>query len=202
MPGFEEISKKLENSAEKFYQKASVTAYKEDNQTFFALCHHDVCHNRQCTNNIMFRNDKNGHAKDAVFTEYPAICWGPAVTDLASAFYTSSNDKLRANDWDELVQYYHSQLIKTLKKLNYSGPMPTLTDLQAQLIERGISFISVGLFETAERHYNGKNGEGLIFVKDKNESIRKRLEIIETAKDADDLKYMLHYFDRRGYFDV
>lgn len=202
MAGFENISKKLENSAEKFYQKASVVAYKQDDQTFFALCHHDVCHNRQCTNNIMFRNDANGQPKDAILTEYPSICWGPAVTDLASAFYTSSHPKLRGDDWDELVQYYHEQLIETLKKLNYPNHMPTLTELQVQLLERGISFVSVGLFEAAERHYNGKNAEGLLFIKDANESIRKRLQIIESAKDADELKYMLHYFDRKGYFDV
>lgn len=203
MSGFEHIAEKLENSTARFYDRV-YNAYNADWPSFTALCQNELCHNRQCTMNIMFQSDSNGKLTDAIQTEYPFICYGSVVNEIANGFYMSSSDKLRSDDWDELLQYYHSELITTLKKLNYSDRLPTLTELQVQLTQRGIGNVAIGMFEFAERFYEGPLNNGLFetITKDPKESIRRRFEIIKSASNSDELQYMLNYFDRRGYFDV
>lgn len=197
MAGFENISKKLTNSVDKFYEKV-VKSFERDSCSLNSFCHGDLW-----LNNVMFKcNENNDLPIEAILVDFQFCYWGPVIVDITSILYTSSDETFRHSHWDELIQYYHSELIKSLKKFNYCGTLPTLTDLHAQIIQRGISTIANGLYEfssrgkTADVNVTDLMGDSL-----DDDAIRKRLKMIEDAKNCEGFKFMLNYFDRRGYFD-
>lgn len=198
MPGFERISEKLTNSTEKFHKKV-VRSFQRDANGFTAFCHGDLW-----SNNVMFKHNENGEPIDAIFVDFQFSYYGPAVIDVGNTLHTSSKDWFRENHWDELVQHYHSELLEVLQKLNYSKHLPTLTDIQAELLRRGISTTAFGLYEFAARGYVDIRGEMNVtdlMADDLSAAVDCRMRMVEKAKNNDGFKFMLNYFDRRGYFD-
>lgn len=197
MPGFEKISKKLENSSEQFYRKIC-NAFKSNELCLTALCHGDLW-----TNNIMFKYDSNGQPIDAILIDYQFSNCGPIVMDLANVLYTSSDENFRESHWNELIQHYHSEFTDILLKLEYSQNIPSLNDLENDLFSRGISAAAIGLYEFAARDYIG-HGEMEIsdlLGDDLNGVINRRLIMFEKAKSNETFKFMLRFMDRNNYFD-
>lgn len=196
MPDFEGISAKLKNSSAKFHKKVA-RAFQRDAMTFAAFCHGDLW-----SNNVMFKHNENGEPIDAIFVDFQFSYYGPAVIDLANILYTSSKEWFREMHWDALVQHYHSELLEMLQQLDYPKHLPTLTDIQADLLRRGISTTAIGLYEFAARGYVD-DGELSVtdLMGDLSVAVNGRMKMVEKAKNSDGFKFMLNYFDRRGYFD-
>lgn len=199
MPSFEAISQKLERSIETIYPKIFDSYHQSDEQNcFVTLCHGDLW-----SNNIMFRTDAtNGSIIDAILCDYQVSFSGPAVIDIANTLYTSSHVSLRDHDYDQLVQVYHRTLSETLSKLKYTKPTPTLNDIQVQLLRRGICQSLMGLFGVAARAYDKFAQMDIGMLMDDSEGGKAFWRnMTGNVKDNEGLKFLLNYFDRRGYFD-
>ena len=50
---------------------------------------------------------------------------------------TSLNEEIKLDKFDFLIQFYHYHLSETLKKLNYQQNIPTLREIQIEMLDKG-----------------------------------------------------------------
>lgn len=87
-------------------------------------------------NNFLFKNDADGNSIDMRFIDYQMSFWGSPVTDLGYFFISSLADDVKVENFDDLLMFYHEELVKALKTLNYEKHIPTLSELHIDLLEK------------------------------------------------------------------
>lgn len=91
-------------------------------------------------NNMLFKNDEKGNPIDVKFIDFQLSFWGSPIADLMYFLLTSVRDEIKTAHFDELIAFYHKELIKSLKELKYCKDAPTLDVLKQDLMEkRGFS---------------------------------------------------------------
>lgn len=198
MDGFEAISEKLYKLVDKIYAKIATAVKPDETDCFVTLCHGDLCNN-----NIMFKNDQNGHPCDVIYVDFQVCFIGPGVTDLVNVLYLSRNADLRSDEFDRLTQCYHQELIETLSKLNYTKPLPTLKDIEMQLIQRGVCHIVMSLCGKGARNFDKMDEFDEAITRGDGDDPGKDLRacMLKQANDNELLKYFLNYYNEKGYFD-
>lgn len=97
-------------------------------------------HGDNWINNMLFRNDENGNLIDVKFIDFQKCYCGSPIGDLMNFLITSVEDDVKTAHFDELVAFYHKELIKSLNELKYTDNAPTLDVLKQDLMEkRGFS---------------------------------------------------------------
>lgn len=89
------------------------------------------------SNNIMFQYDKDGRITEVYFVDFQVCKWGSPVQDLQYLLVSSCNNDIKVREFDYFIKYYHDELVKNLKLLNYPKEPPKLVDLQVQALKRG-----------------------------------------------------------------
>jgi aminoglycoside phosphotransferase (APT) family kinase protein len=92
-------------------------------------------HGDDWLNNIMFKVDENGQSTAAKLIDFQIAYWGNPCGDLYYFLITSVADEVKVEHFDEFIAHYHSELSDFLKQVGYAGHIPTLTELQLELIE-------------------------------------------------------------------
>jgi hypothetical protein len=87
-------------------------------------------------NNFMFKYDE-GNLSDVLFIDYQMPFWGSPAKDLLYLLITSVRDEDKLQNFDNLMEFYHRELVSSLKKLDYQKPIPTLAELHVDLLEKG-----------------------------------------------------------------
>lgn len=64
------------------------------------------------------------------------IFQGSPAGDLFYFLISSVREEIKVEKFDEFIQFYHERLVDSLKKLNYNQHIPTLSELQIDLIEK------------------------------------------------------------------
>ena len=62
-------------------------------------------------------------------------CYGPAVIDIFCSIQMLFDADLRQNHRDEMIRYYFSIFIDTLRNVKYTGKLPTLEDLYSDMFK-------------------------------------------------------------------
>ena len=112
-----------------FIEKATAL-YDLNENNFNVLNHGDLW-----INNMMFLY-KDEQPIDVLMVDFQLSSWNSPVFDLIYFFNTSLHEDIREAGQDELIQFYHENLVKTLRKLNYRGKIITLHELQLQFLEK------------------------------------------------------------------
>lgn len=193
IPGYEKLTRKLESLSEEIFPKIQ-KAMERNPHEFNCLCHIDLW-----TNNIMINESTN----KSLLIDFQMVYAGSPILDLCYSLFSSSDLSMRAQDFDDLLCYYHGQLSSTLTKLDYGNEIPTLETLQNQMTKRGIYGVPLGIFETVGR-YSAKKEEIDMdwFVSESQDGKTFRLNLFKNPKCRDKVMFLLNYFDSKGYFDV
>ncbi|XP_052846806.1 uncharacterized protein LOC128258872 [Drosophila gunungcola] len=162
-----------------------------------------LVHGDYWVNNVMLRYGEKKEPLDMTLIDFQFCSWSSPAVDLHYFFNTSVQSKIRFEQQDELIQYYHSVLVETLKDLNFAGYTPTLRQLILQL-EKGRFFaVTVALVNQAIMT-NDQNADAdfnaLMKDDDRGRNFRKLLYTNKRLQD--NLKYELPRFDRSGLLDV
>lgn len=94
-------------------------------------------HGDMWTNNIMLKYDETGNKlEDVSLIDLQLVRWSSPSWDLHHLFNTSIEEELRLHHQEELVQFYHKELTRVLRKLGFKKHIPTLLEFQVQFLEK------------------------------------------------------------------
>lgn len=82
---------------------------------------------------------------DALFVDFQNAVIGTPLIDLFYFFTTSVSTKVLATSRDELVFAYHEALSTLLETMDYKGYIPTLNELQVEILRRSSMELYMGL---------------------------------------------------------
>lgn len=129
--------------------------------------------------------------------------WGSPAIDLHYFIVSSTDKKLKLKEFDTIIQYYHENLVKTLKSLGYKKPIPTLLELQIDLLQRGflgvmasMSVLPITLLtECDDANINNMLDEG-----DAGMNFKRKLYKNPTYVKILDMLY--EYYDKKGILQI
>ncbi|XP_055301831.1 uncharacterized protein LOC129568209 [Sitodiplosis mosellana] len=127
--------------------------------------------------------------------------WSSPTTDLFYFLNSSVNEALRPERFDELVQFYHEQLVDFLKRLNYKKRIPTWPEFQEQYYERRIlGFISSCLIQPFMLN-NTEEATFDIILQDNDIGLKARRGFYKGDKFQENLRKLIPFYDQLGTFD-
>lgn len=198
MPGFEHLSPKLQRLSTCVTEKVIIAAERDPND-FNVIIHGDMW-----SNNTMFSHDSvTGSVTDAILVDFQIGYYGSPVLDIVYTLFTSSSDTLCANDWNEIVIHYHTELVRLLKLFGYSKPVPTLLELQADRLKRAHYSATLGMYTLAIRNLETvQNDESSKFFGESEEDHKYRVQAMLNPKIRKALEFLLQYCDDNGLLDA
>ncbi|KAM8703728.1 hypothetical protein ACLKA7_008370 [Drosophila subpalustris] len=137
-------------------------------------------------NNLLGHFDAFGNVKDALFIDFSSVSYGPGIYDLFLLLLTAPAEK--TEQFDAHLKHYHDELVANLKLLKFKGNLPTLTDLQVELLDYGYWGVEVVM-------------EILPLVLADFESPDVD-DPFKTSKYSDEIKKLLPWLENRAYFEV
>uniref|UniRef100_T1H3R7 CHK kinase-like domain-containing protein n=1 Tax=Megaselia scalaris TaxID=36166 RepID=T1H3R7_MEGSC len=84
--------------------------------------------------NIMLSEKEDGSVDDVLLIDFQACCWGPAITDITYMLYMMLDTKTRLERRDEVIYHYYKEFTETLRRINFTGEFPKLTDLYKDIL--------------------------------------------------------------------
>ncbi|XP_037817363.1 uncharacterized protein LOC119607494 [Lucilia sericata] len=120
---YERMCEQINCRTDEMYDGAKV-----DLSEFNVLNHGDCW-----SNNVMFRHDAFGNIKETYLVDLQVPRYGSPAQDLYYFLLSSTKYELKIKHFDYFIKYYHSELLKHLKLLNYSKKMPSLKDIHISL---------------------------------------------------------------------
>lgn len=123
--------------------------------------------------------------------------------DLALLLYGSSQSQsIGQADRERLIQFYHTELINLLEKLQYPKYLPTLIDIQTLVFRFDLYNVLVVLFVIGLRYVDKSFDGGFMELSENAQNTEEQpTQMYVHPKCIEELKYTLDMFDRRGYFD-
>lgn len=74
---------------------------------------------------------------DVSFIDFQAPFWSSPSSDLLYFLVTSIADEIRVEKFDELIAFYHSELVSSLTTLKFDKYVPTLDELNDDINAKG-----------------------------------------------------------------
>ncbi|XP_050079388.1 uncharacterized protein LOC126567200 [Anopheles maculipalpis] len=87
--------------------------------------------------NLLHHFNDEGAIVDTRFLDFQASCWSTPAIDLYYLLNNIVHYKVKAAHKDDLISFYHAEFVGTLKALGYLGYIPTMLDLQIELLRNG-----------------------------------------------------------------
>ncbi|XP_055641323.1 uncharacterized protein LOC129778453 [Toxorhynchites rutilus septentrionalis] len=190
------IAKKL-SKLEKTVIAKGCNVYTRDDTSFNVLNHGDLW-----VNNVMFKFDSRKNLIDSILVDYAVGFFGSPAIDLSYLLFTSSCNDVTTDQFDLLLQFYHSQLVDCLMKLGYTKTLPTLLDIQVDMLRKGFVGIMFATFLIPLRLMEDTTNADLgNLLSMSAEAVNFRRQIFSHPNYQCRMEYLLNYFDRKGYLD-
>lgn len=154
--------------------------------------------------NILFCNDENGNVKDCAFIDFQQCVYTSPAVDLLTLIITSADIKTKVQNFDFYIKFYHENLVRTLKCLNYEKKIPTLKELYMDVIDRAFlavwnSFCMLPACLVEER-VEESSCDNLLGSNEEGQNYKKKLYNNERYRKH--MTELLTFFDNRGLVDL
>ncbi|XP_070489867.1 uncharacterized protein [Chironomus tepperi] len=118
----------------KNFASLGLKSYKpHKGSTTINVLNHGDFHSR----NVLFRRDMDGTLSDMIMLDFQTCVFATPAIDLTYALYNFVSDSNRQKHRDEFIAIYHHQFVETLKQLGHQKHIPTLMDLQIEMLRNG-----------------------------------------------------------------
>ncbi|XP_050084736.1 uncharacterized protein LOC126570789 [Anopheles aquasalis] len=99
--------------------------------------------------NMLHQIDENRRHTDTMLIDYQACNWATPAVDLFNLLDIIADQPVKDNHRDELLMLYHQHFSDLLKRLGFVGKIPTLLDLQLELLRcEGFEMFHYAIFTT------------------------------------------------------
>ncbi|KAH8382991.1 hypothetical protein KR009_006147 [Drosophila setifemur] len=189
-PHFEKIKEsyleKLEVEMREYHQNRKPDGY-------YVLCHGDF-HLR----NMMFKNNKEtGTFEDAMLVDFQISHLCPISVDLTYSIYMLMESEQRREMGKDLINYYFTVLVATLRKIGYKGEMPTQAKLWEEIHRnKYYDFFLISTFLPMMMAIKSNSFKMLDLIEDAE--VRLKSYFLDTY--VNDVKTLLPKFERLGFF--
>ncbi|XP_037952115.1 uncharacterized protein LOC119682694 [Teleopsis dalmanni] len=127
---YEKYAERIPN-AEQFVN-AAMGCFNTDPNEFKVLNHGDFW-----SSNIMQNYTSTGEINQIRFIDFQLCKWGSPAQDLWEVIMCSSESNLRIREFDNFVRIYHTHLLKCLRLLQSTKPLPKLRELHISMLKHG-----------------------------------------------------------------
>ncbi|XP_075145783.1 uncharacterized protein LOC142220491 [Haematobia irritans] len=190
---YPELKKLSENFVKVIFAEIKI------NEKDFNVLNHGDC----WSNNIMFQYDKDGKVLETYFIDFQMPSYGSPAQDLLYFLLSSSQLDLKVKRFDEMIRYYHENLIHHLKILGYLKPMPSLKDLHQMIIRGGIWGIVTVIITMAAVLCDGTNEASIDNFVSESEASQKFKELLySNDRFIQHLEVVLPWLCYRGAFEI
>lgn len=140
-PGYETIADKLVAIKPKIMEKGVKSTTPNKPGEGYNVLNHGDFHSK----NLLFKKDEQNNINEILLIDFQLCNWASPAIDIIYALYMIANTETRQNHRDEIISYYYEQFVLTLKDIAMLSNIPTLLDLQAELLSHGFFevFLSV-----------------------------------------------------------
>lgn len=153
-------------------------------------------------NNIMYRYNSEGVPIEAMLVDFAISYFGSPAIDLSFLLFTSSADDVNEEQFDHVLQIYHQSLLETLNQLGYSRKLPTLLDIQEDMLRKGFIGVMYATFLLPLRVIEDTASADLGHLLGSNEeAVQFRGSLYQNPRYQRRMEYLLNYFDRKGYLE-
>uniref|UniRef100_A0A023ERR9 Putative juvenile hormone-inducible protein n=1 Tax=Aedes albopictus TaxID=7160 RepID=A0A023ERR9_AEDAL len=99
--------------------------------------------------NVMHKRSSDGRkVVDSMLIDYQCCHWGSPAVDVWSLLDLIVDNRTKTAHRSRMLYEYHKQFAKVLDKMGFMGKIPTLVDLQMELLRKGfLEVLHVTVFE-------------------------------------------------------
>ncbi|XP_017873522.1 PREDICTED: uncharacterized protein LOC108620976 [Drosophila arizonae] len=172
-----------------------VEEYRKNKQPngYYVLCHGDF-HLR----NMMFKHNTSDQSiEDCMLIDYQICNICPITIDLIYATYMLLSPENRQHNLEELIEFYFSTFVQTLKQIGYKGELPNFAEFQRQMTRH--NFYDLFLIFAFLPMLHGIRANVDITEVLQQSDVRKKLFFQDNY--VEDVKFLLAKFEKFGYFD-
>lgn len=132
----------LENFANDLVVKLEEIYTNQENKPWTVLSHSDF-HRK----NLMFKKSASDSSEydDYLIFDYQFCVWTTPTVDLYYVLYQVADANTRVHYRSKVIEYYHTSLKLTLEKLKYTKPIPSLDELEQDLLVNGAAEVMQAL---------------------------------------------------------
>uniref|UniRef100_A0A1Y9H2D8 CHK kinase-like domain-containing protein n=1 Tax=Anopheles dirus TaxID=7168 RepID=A0A1Y9H2D8_9DIPT len=87
--------------------------------------------------NLLHQFNDEGAIVESRYLDFQACCWSTPAIDLYYLLNNIVHYKVKAAHKEDLISFYHTEFTATLKAIGFLGYIPTLLDLQIELLQNG-----------------------------------------------------------------
>lgn len=161
-----------------------------------------MTHGDAWTNNFMFKHDESNKPMDLLLIDFQMSCYASPTIDLHYFFIATAHNYLD-KEYNNFLLYYHTELVNNLKKLQYKSHIPTLRELNIDMIRTGVSAACLTLTglpiflldpsdDASVKNYQAQTKEGDEF----------RTRLYQTPRYIKALEVVLPFLNAKGLFDL
>ncbi|XP_058119626.1 uncharacterized protein LOC131261730 [Anopheles coustani] len=140
-PEFAHFAKPLENFQNKLPE--TLGSWFKPSKTFQNVLIHGDFHSK----NMLHQIDSDGRHTDTILIDYQVCSWTSPAIDLYYLLDMIPTQDVKDSHRDELIYLYYQQFSGLLKRLGFLGKIPSLLDLQIELLRlSGLELFHYGVF--------------------------------------------------------
>ncbi|XP_055844012.1 uncharacterized protein LOC129910600 [Episyrphus balteatus] len=174
---------------------ASAKSYRSESPKGIFVLNHGDFH----VKNIMTKRNKNEELEDVMLFDFQMCSFGPAILDVMYGIYMLCDPSICINNFDEIMYFYSSNFIDTLKELKFEGEIPNISDFYIELYRhRHFALFLIASFAPMWYALFDKQIENMNDVIDSDEERKKMYGNLNYLRD---LKPILQSMFYRGYLE-
>lgn len=196
-PGYEIIGEKIEAIKSQVMKKGIELSAPNKSGVGYNVLNHGDFHCK----NMMFKKDEQNIIKEVLLLDFQLCNWGSPALDILYALYMVASIETRENHREEIISYYYDQFVATLKDIALLTNIPTLLDLQAELLSHGFFEVFMAICFMGARFidFTKINTEEMMDPEKGGKMIAESIYSNEGYKDC--IKKELKRFLVKGFLD-
>lgn len=162
-----------------------------------------LCHGDPWLNNFLYCHENDMNPNDILFIDFQLGFYGSPIYDLYYFFASSTQSHVKEHDFDDLIFHYHTTLVSNLKKLNFKGKIPTLRELNTELLQKGFSGAVFALFIMPIVLLEARkdaNMDGLLDNSDNSDELKRAM--FQSSRYVQNLEALFKFLEKRGLVDI